>query len=657
MCSNGPGLNPEGTVDWGYGPDDRDRRKTTFPAAMRHSARELIGGVARGELLYATVGLSFWGGVDPLLGSVIDHTHPLHQQCISGKILAIPNGRGSCTGSQVILELLLNDKAPAAILLRQPDAILCLGVIVAEELFGKSIPVVSLGNAGFEALAGASHAAVQGSTVYCSSDSVELDEASSKHSSADELLAASGLQLTVDERSMLEGDRGEARRVAMRILSRAAAVQGAPHLIEITQAHIDGCTYIGPGGLRFAQTLVKLGGKVAVPTTLNSISIDRQRWRMLGVSAALGDPSGALGDAYLALGAKPSYTCAPYLLDSAPALGEQIAWGESNAVAFANSVLGARTQKYADYLDICAAIVARAPAAGAHLDAERVATVVVDARSLVQSHADVCADAFYPVLGYLCGSKAEARVPVVLGLAGGAAAPTRDDLKAFSAAFATTSAAPMFHMVGVTPEAPSLAAALGPHAPPVETIELTPADLAAAWRALDSAGGLADDPKIELVALGNPHLSLTECARLAQLCSGAEGEPAGTKHRDVSMVVTMGREVYRAAEAAGHTKVLERFGVQFVTDTCWCMLTEPVVPVASRTIMTNSGKYAHYAPGLVNRRIRFDSMASCVAAARSGHAPPPPRWLADSAARSRGFATATFAATVRRVCTRALMRR
>lgn len=251
--------------------------------AQRHEAVELVGGSCPPTaVLHTDVGLSFWGGVCPLQGTVIDHTHPLHEQCISGKVLAVPNGRGSCTGSQVILELILNGIAPSAMLLRQPDAILALGVIVAEELFGKSIPLVSLGAEGFQQLATAQHAAVHGTTVVAggSAEEVALALAAAgppPPSSPDDLLAAAALVLTDEERAMLQGDKGEAAAVAMRILARAGAIDGAPSLLEITQAHIDGCTYIGPGGLQFAQRLAALGGKVAVPTTLNSNSVDRRR--------------------------------------------------------------------------------------------------------------------------------------------------------------------------------------------------------------------------------------------------------------------------------------------------------------------------------------------------------------------------------------------
>jgi predicted aconitase with swiveling domain len=251
---------------------------------------ELVGGRAEGELMYADVGLSFWGGVCPLEGTVIDHTHPLYKQCISDKVLAIPNGRGSCTGSQVILELILNGIAPAAMVLRQPDAILSLGVLVAEEIFGKSIPIVSVGAEAFAALEQHTHASVCGNLVVAGSSTEAVAQpADQQPSTADELIAASTLALTDAERAMKDGEKGEAVAMAMRVLVRAGVIDSAPSLIEIKQAHIDGCTYIGPGGLRFAETLADLGGKVCVPTTLNSNSVDRRRWQALGVSPDLGE--------------------------------------------------------------------------------------------------------------------------------------------------------------------------------------------------------------------------------------------------------------------------------------------------------------------------------------------------------------------------------
>ena len=199
---------------------------------------ELIGGSAHGQLVHADIGLSFWGGVDPLTGLVIDHTHPLHKQSVADKILAIPNGRGSCTGSQVLLELLLNKKAPRAIILRQPDMILALGIIVAQEMFGTSIPMVSVGNTSFDSIKNFPHVSVEGSKVHLATAETHLPNLTKDFSTPDKLLHESTLALTSEEQAMLDGREGEAKRVAMRILARAAAIDGAPELIPVTQVDL-----------------------------------------------------------------------------------------------------------------------------------------------------------------------------------------------------------------------------------------------------------------------------------------------------------------------------------------------------------------------------------------------------------------------------------
>jgi hypothetical protein len=267
------------------------------------------------------------------------------------------------------------------------------------------------------------------------------------------------------------------------------------------------------------------------------------------------------------------------------------------------------------------------------LDAQRVATVVLDVSALLRSAgprgggggsgsvrdvsglAGACGDAFFPALGYLCGLVAEARVPVVVGLEGLApGGASRDHLKAFSAAFGSTASVPLFHMVGHTPEALTVEQALG-HAPPLETVRLTPTDLATVWVTLNSGklppkppkatrldseeeeeeeAGEAEeeeDEPIELVALGSPHLSLSECAALAALCAPPPPAARRVKHPGVRVVATLGRQVLAQADAAGYAPALRRFGVELVTDTCWCMLNEPVVPVNARIIVTNSAKY------------------------------------------------------------------
>ena len=572
--------------------------------------RSLVDGCASAPLLYAEVGLSFWGGVDPFSGEVIDRHHPLSGECLAGRVLAIPSGRGSCTGSSVLMELISNGHAPAALVLAEADEILTLGVLVAQTLFQRSLPVLCIGKEAFGQLRGKAFARVDGTglSLY---DSTPDDTPAPRNDRPTED-AHSSIELTAHDRALLDGSQGKAAQVAMQIVLRMAHIQGAKYLVDITQAHIDGCIYTGPASLRFAQQLVAWGAKVRVPTTLNSISVDQRRWRELGIDPALGVPASALGDAYIAKGAQLSFTCAPYLLDSAPKAGEQIVWAESNAVVYANSVLGARTLKYPDYLDICIALTGRAPLIGCHLEDQRKARLHIEVPPL--SNLD---DSFYPLLGYHIGALAGSRIPLVSGLQ--QQHPNLDDLKAFGAAFATTSAAALFHIAGVTPEALDPTRVIDG---PLPVLKLSLEELRLSWQELNSAR----DARVDVVSLGNPHFSLSEFARLASLCQGRH------RHPDVVLAITCGRTVLEQARAAGHIAVIEAFGAVIISDTCWCMLGEPVIPPAARNLMTNSGKYAHYAPGLVGRKVHFASLAECVDAACSATASGRlPQWLQAAA--------------------------
>jgi predicted aconitase/predicted aconitase with swiveling domain len=580
---------------------------------MSLTGRSLVAGAAQGALLFADVGLSFWGGVDPCTGEVIDRHHPLSGQHLAGRVLAIPSGRGSCTGSSVLMELISNGHAPAALVLAEADEILTLGVLVAQTIFARSLPVLCIDREAFAALRGQAFARVENTTLSLF-DHLPGDAWQALDSPLANTDGSASIRLTEHDRALLDGRHGKAAQMAMQIVLRMAELQGAEHLVDVTQAHIDGCIYTGPASLRFAEQLVQWGAKVRVPTTLNSISVDQRRWRELGIDPALGEPASALGDAYMAMGAQLSFTCAPYLLDTAPKAGEQIVWAESNAVVYANSVLAARTLKYPDYLDICIALTGRAPLIGCHLDAQRKARLQIELPALGELD-----DAFYPLLGYHIGALSGSRVPLVLGLE--QRKPSLDDLKAFGAAFATTSAAPLFHIAGVTPEAIDPAQVLDADtAIAVEKIRLK--DLLSSWRELNSAR----DNRVDVVSLGNPHFSLSEFAHLARLCRGRQ------RHPQVVLAITCGRAVLEQAREAGHIAVIEAFGATLVTDTCWCMLGEPVIPLAAETLMTNSGKYAHYAPGLVGRKVHFASLAECVDAACTATASGRlPAWLQPAA--------------------------
>ena len=222
------------------------------------------------------------------------------------------------------------------------------------------------------------------------------------------------VRLSDADRAMLAGVEGLASQLAMRVVVKLAEVAGAGKLIDITSAHVDGCLYHGQSGLDFAERLVHGGGAVRVPTTLNVSLLD-----LFHPDRYLGDQETAqaarrLMDAYVAMGCRPTWTCAPYQLPGRPAFGEHLAWAESNAIVFANSVIGARTGRYGDFIDICAAITGRVPNAGLHLTQRRGAQVVLDVRGLPDRLLDE--DAAYPLLGHVVGLRSGNLVPVLDGL-------------------------------------------------------------------------------------------------------------------------------------------------------------------------------------------------------------------------------------------------
>ena len=398
----------------------------------------------------------------------------------------------------------------------------------------------------------------------------------------------------------------------MKIIIRMADMMGAQELMDVSQAHADGAWY-GPGSVAFGQRLRDWGGKFRVPTTINSLNVDQKRWRALGVNTDYGSACDELAKAFVDMGGKISFTCAPYLLETAPRLGDSIAWGESNAVIYANSVLGARTLKNPNMFEALIAVTGRAPKAGAYIDENRFASTW-----LRVAPPTVVDDSFWPILGYALGAIANTRIPVITGLEH--MKPNRDDFKAFSAAFATSSSAPMFHMVNLTPEAPTLEAVCAKGTVP-EAVDVDWKDLYAIW---DEFNHGSEPREIDLISFGNPHFSFREIKEVAKLCRGR------TKKEDVAVIVTCGRSQYGLAEQAGYVAGLEKFGVQFLQDTCWCSIEEPVLPKNTRTIMTNSGKYIHYGPGLTGRQFAFGSLEMCVDAACSGKTTGgPPSWLLE----------------------------
>src|SRR5215471_2415696 len=302
------------------------------------------------------------------------------------------------------------------------------------------------------------------------------------------------------DRALLSGDRGPEARMAMSIVTRMAEIQGANELLDISQAHIDSTIYMGEAGLEFVERLAGWGAKVAVPTSLNVSGLDECHWREWPVPDDWAQKAQRQMRAYQSMGCAPTWTCAPYQTSMAPKFGQQIAWGESNAIVFANSVIGARTERYPDFLDICAAITGRVPAIGLHLTENRAGQLLIRLDHIPKWLQQD--DSFYPVLGILVGRLSGHRIPVISGLT---ATPAEDQLKAFGAAAASSGAVALFHIVGVTPEAPTFEAAFqGPTVGEDYTISLD--QLRNIRRELTTTAGT----KLDIVVLGSPHFSIAE---------------------------------------------------------------------------------------------------------------------------------------------------
>jgi predicted aconitase len=406
--------------------------------------------------------------------------------------------------------------------------------------------------------------------------------------------------LTDAERGMLAGEEGEACALAMRIVIEIAAGLRATRLLEVVGAHIDGVVYYGEVCLDWAVRFLDLGGRVRVPTTLNIGLVDLIHPGLTDMPDEVARPARALMETYVALGARPTFTCAPYQLrDARPGLGQHVAWAESNAIVFCNSVLGARTNRYGDFCDIACAITGRAPDAGLHRTEQRRATIVLDVSEL---SADVLAsDVLYPVLGVVLGQQAGDAVAVIDGL------PHRvheDRLKAIGAAAASSGPVGMFHAVGSTPEAPTLEAALQ-GAPPARQVAVTPAMLRAARDLLQTA---APGAELNGVCVGTPHASADELRRIAAALDG--------RAVAIPMWVNTSRGVLEQLAGTDVQERIEQAGVRLVVDTC--TYTAPIVSAVRGTIMTSSGKWAYYAPANIGVDVLFGSLEECTRSAVAG---------------------------------------
>ncbi len=408
------------------------------------------------------------------------------------------------------------------------------------------------------------------------------------------------MRLSDREKEMLDGKAGEAVRMAMAILTDIGDAVGAEEMVEIVHVHTDSGFYLGDAGLDFVEHLAALEGKVSVPTTMNNTSFDLEKGIAYGVSQNLFDKIKRLEKAHLKMGAIPTWTCAPYQDGIVPRFGSHVAWSESNAIAFVNSIIGARTNRTGDLIDICSAITGRYPKFGLYLDENRKAEILIDCENLAEN---IFADpAFYPLLGYLAGQIAGNKVVAIDGIPGSVSV---ENLKGLGAAAAASGSVALYHVIGVTPEAHTRAMCLKEKRPP-NSITLTLQML----RNVEEKLWTTHAERVEWIGLGCPHFSFSEFRELAGLIAGHK------VNRDVKVTVFTSRNILAWVKRLGILKILNDAGVEVYSD--GCLLLFPQKMNRAGTMMTNSAKAANYIYSQSGLKAAYGSIRDCVDSAIEG---------------------------------------
>jgi predicted aconitase len=403
------------------------------------------------------------------------------------------------------------------------------------------------------------------------------------------------LTLTTEEQAMLGGDLGPGTRKAMEIVVALGRIYGARQLVGVGSVQVAGVSFrnLGEAGLEFLSEWADQGTQVRVPTTLNPAGIDLQDWRELGFSESFAQNQRAVIDAFRRLGVRTTCTCAPYLVGNVPQVGEHVAWAESSAVSYANSVLGARTNREGGPSALAAAITGRTGAYGLHLDENRRATLHVIVRAPMRTLAD------FGALGHWVGKAARNGVPY-FDLENETGVRPTEALKALGAAMAASGAVALYHVAGMTPEAdrPDILSS------DYETLVVD--DLRPARAALNS-----DAQTIDLVWFGCPHASLEEIAGIVRLLRGRQVRAA--------LWITTAREVREQAAAEGLVGAVEASGGRVVAD--MCVVVAPMQELGFRTLATPSAKGAIYVPSHAGLHVRYGTTKQCVEAAVTGSWP------------------------------------
>lgn len=391
------------------------------------------------------------------------------------------------------------------------------------------------------------------------------------------------MKLDDEDRRLLSGERGRAARQSMEILVALGKIYGAEKLVPISSVQVAGVSYdnLGEAGLEYLEELAK-DGKVKVLTTLNPAGMDLENYKALGIGEEFAKNQKRVIDAFVKMGIIPSCTCTPYFIGNKPKEGEHIAWSESSAVCFANSVLGARTNREGGPSALAAAICGKTPLYGMHLEQNRQAQVAV------RVEGEISGTEMFGALGKATGEKIGNKIPLFIGIKSASV----EELKSLCASIATYGGTSMFHVQGITPNKTKI---------PAESISLSAADISSAL------SSMSDEGQPDLVALGCPHLSMLEIGKIAQMLRG--------KKVKIETWLCISRQVKKEAEKLGLAQEIEKSGAKFAADTCMV-----VAPIKGRfaCVASDSAKSCYYSRAKNKFGTKVGSIEKCIKCAING---------------------------------------
>ena len=395
------------------------------------------------------------------------------------------------------------------------------------------------------------------------------------------------MYLTKDEKRMLDGEEGYAVKKSMEILTALGDIFGAERLIEVGSVQVAGVSYhnLGDAGLEFLNKLAT-DGRVKVLTTLNPAGMDLENWQNLGIDPEFAKKQNMVIEAFNKMGIIVSCTCTPYLIGNLPRYGEHVAWSESSAVTFANSVIGAKTNREGGPSALAAAFVGKTPCYGLHLDENRVPDIHVEVQAKLTKFSD------WGALGYCVGNQAQNKIPYITGVMN----TSVDELKTFCASVVTFGSKPLFYMKDITPGSEKFKT-------PEEKIIISDNDIKKAYASIND-----ETEEIDFVCIGCPHASIKEIAQIANLLNGKKISA------NTEFWVATSRAAKQLSDKRGYTQIIENAGAKFACDTCMA-----VAPLKGRfrTVATTSAKGCYYSRH--NKMLtKMGSLEECINAGVNG---------------------------------------